>query len=79
MPTKIEIHSIQKNGTYLEAGANDGEFYSVSLYLEVMKGWNGILVEAVPSLYTNLLIKNRRAYSLEGCIGIHDSYYKVYI
>jgi hypothetical protein len=60
------MKSNQTNGTHLEAGANDGESFSNSLYLEREYGWTGILVEAVPELYKKLLTKNRRAYSLEG-------------
>jgi FkbM family methyltransferase len=63
------IYRIQKRGTYLEAGAKDGEYKSKTLYLERALGWKGILIESDPDLYTRLLTKNRRAYSLAGCIA----------
>jgi len=39
------------DGVFLEAGANDGLAQSNSYYLERIKGWRGILVEPVPSLF----------------------------
>ena len=40
-----------KNGFYIEAGAYDGEMWSNSLFYEVEKGWNGLLVEAHPEAF----------------------------
>jgi hypothetical protein len=37
-------------GTFVEAGANDGFRQSNTYYLERWLGWNGLLVEPVPSL-----------------------------
>ena len=37
-----------KEGFYIEAGAYDGEHMSNSLYFELKKGWNGLLVEPNP-------------------------------
>ena len=54
-----------KNGFYIEAGAYDGEMWSNSLFYEVEKGWNGLLVEAHPEAFgkmkkrvRNIRIKN---------------------
>ncbi len=48
---KLARHLDFKNGVFLEAGANDGLAQSNSYYLERIKGWRGILVEPVPSLF----------------------------
>jgi FkbM family methyltransferase len=37
-----------RNGTFVEAGANDGLTQSNSYWFEKFRGWRGILVEAVP-------------------------------
>jgi FkbM family methyltransferase len=41
---------LPERGTFLEAGANDGYTWSNTYYLERFKGWNGVLVEAIPLL-----------------------------
>lgn len=38
------------NGTFFEAGANDGITYSNTYYFSSFLGWKGILVEAIPEL-----------------------------
>ena len=43
-----------KNGFYIEAGAYDGEEYSNSLFYEVEKGWNGLLVESHPDAFNKM-------------------------
>ena len=45
---------------YIEIGANDGISQSNTKYLELYDGWNGILIEPIPDLYSKLL-KNRSA------------------
>ena len=41
-----------KKGFYIEAGAYDGQEWSNSLFYEVEKGWNGLLVEAHPDAFS---------------------------
>ena len=43
-----------KNGFYIEAGAYDGELWSNSLFYEVDKSWNGLLVEAHPDAFEKM-------------------------
>lgn len=59
----------KENGFFLEVGAHDGEHQTNTLYFEVERKWNGILIEPVPSLYRKLLKKNRHAYSLNACLA----------
>ena len=43
-----------KNGFYIEAGAFDGELWSNSLFYEVEKHWDGLLVEAHPDAFAKM-------------------------
>ncbi|XP_047484629.1 uncharacterized protein LOC125036211 [Penaeus chinensis] len=57
-------------GTFLEAGAYDGEFLSNTLWLEVESGWRGVLVEPNPESFSRLLSKGRRgALALNSCLS----------
>lgn len=49
------------NGVFFEVGANDGVDGSNTAYLERYRGWKGILVEAVPTLYMKCLEARPRA------------------
>jgi FkbM family methyltransferase len=40
----------QRNGVFIEAGANDGIRQSNTYFLEKRRGWTGVLVEPVPRL-----------------------------
>jgi FkbM family methyltransferase len=40
----------ERNGFFIEAGANDGLAQSNSLYFERYLGWRGLLVEPIPTL-----------------------------
>ncbi|XP_066951698.1 uncharacterized protein [Macrobrachium rosenbergii] len=62
---KIEIP-----GTFLEVGAYDGEFLSNTLWLEREFGWKGILVEANPYFFEQLLLKHRRSWAINVCLNI---------
>ena len=46
-----------QDGFYIEAGAFDGELRSNSLFFELEKGWNGLLVEPNPDAFQELLSK----------------------
>jgi FkbM family methyltransferase len=56
-------------GFYIEAGGFDGESHSNSLFFEMTKNWNGILIEPLPYLFKTLLSKNRKAYAINACIA----------
>ena len=58
-----------KDGFFIEAGAFDGEAFSNTLFFEIKRNWTGLLIEPIPSLYRDLLTKNRNAYSINACIG----------
>jgi FkbM family methyltransferase len=43
-----------RGGFYVELGANDGATQSNTLLLETLRGWTGILIEPVPSVFSEL-------------------------
>lgn len=47
---KIEKY-LPERGFFIEVGANDGFSQSNTYYLEVFKGWRGVLIEPIPKLY----------------------------
>lgn len=48
---KLSKYLNYKNGFFIEVGANDGFNQSNTYYLEKIKKWNGLLIEAIPELY----------------------------
>ncbi len=50
-------------------GALDGDRSSNSLYLETELDWTGVLIEMDPYFYTQLIGKNRKAYSINACLS----------
>jgi FkbM family methyltransferase len=55
---KLAKYLTKKRGVFIEAGANDGQTQSNTLYFERYLGWKGLLVEPVPALAA-LCRKNR--------------------
>ncbi|XP_023321595.1 uncharacterized protein LOC111696271 [Eurytemora carolleeae] len=61
-----------KNGFFIEAGADDFESDSNSVYFELKHDWSGILVEPNPTIFTLGLSKGRKAWSAGTCLGLTD-------
>lgn len=60
-----------KNGTFVEAGANDGLSQSNTWHLEKRLGWRGLLVEPVPGIAA--LCRRFRSSPVENCaLGTFD-------
>ena len=59
----------QRGGVFIEAGANDGEFHSHTLDLEMDLGWTGILVECNPTVTPYLRSKHRKAWVAGVCVS----------
>ena len=59
----------EKKGFYIEAGADNGEKFSNTLYFEIKYGWTGLLVEPNPYLWNELKGKNRNAWILPHCLS----------
>ncbi|XP_047493582.1 uncharacterized protein LOC125042159 [Penaeus chinensis] len=54
-------------GTFMEIGAQDGEFMSLTLYVEKELGFRGVLVEPNPNDYGKLRARGRTAKSINAC------------
>ncbi|XP_063862188.1 uncharacterized protein LOC135101824 isoform X2 [Scylla paramamosain] len=54
-------------GTFVEVGAADGEFQSLTLWVEQQLGFRGLLVEPNPQAYQVLRAAGRSAYSIQAC------------
>lgn len=50
----------KRNGTYVEIGANDGIQQSNTKYLEVFKGWRGLLIEPAAENFKLLKMNRNR-------------------
>ncbi|KAK7021727.1 hypothetical protein SK128_018312 [Halocaridina rubra] len=59
----------KRNGVFVDLGAGDGEYRSISLDLEMNLDWTGLLVEPNEELYKRLLKKGRKAQATKACIS----------
>jgi len=62
----------KRNGFFVECGAADGTTYSNSIFFERVRGWTGLLIEANPDMFKRLLIKRRKAHSINVCLGMNN-------
>ncbi|KAL1117248.1 hypothetical protein AAG570_004574 [Ranatra chinensis] len=60
----------KRNGTFIECGALDGEIRSNTLYFERYLDWNGLLIEADPLNFAQMMEKNRKAWLSPTCLSI---------
>lgn len=59
-------------GIFLEVGANDGYSQSNTYHLGAVKGWGGILIEPLPSLYRRCLKVRPEAYCVNAACVASD-------
>lgn len=59
----------QNEGFFVEIGGYDGEKFSNSLYFEHQYGWNGLLVEANPYTFQQMLKRDRKCAMVNACIS----------
>jgi len=59
----------RREGFFVEIGGYNGETNSNTLLLEKHYGWKGLLVEANPYLYKQMLEKDRKCYMINCCIS----------
>ncbi|XP_075229836.1 EGF receptor activation regulator Star isoform X2 [Lycorma delicatula] len=62
----------KRNGFFVECGALDGEIRSNTLYFERYNNWTGLLIEADPLNYNDMIKKNRRAWLSPTCLSVHS-------
>lgn len=64
---------LPERGVFIEAGATDGVTESNTYYLEKCKGWSGILIEPIPSLYSACAALRKRS-QVFNCALVADDY-----
>ena len=70
--TVDDILKQKRDGFFIEVGAYDGVAYSNSLFFELSRGWTGLLIEANPRAYRELLQKDRHAWTTGACISMSN-------
>ena len=63
----------QTNGFFIEVGAYDGISLSNSLFFEKSRNWTGLLIEANPRAYRELLAADRKAWTTPACISLSSA------
>jgi len=66
LDTRLTKYLTKNTGVFIEAGANDGQSYSNTLYFEKHLKWTGLLVEPLPHL-AKLCRQNRPDCIVENC------------
>ncbi|MCC9599037.1 FkbM family methyltransferase [Stieleria sp. JC731] len=69
----IDIFDRKRNGTFIEAGANNGISQSNTYYLEKVLGWTGLLIEPSPSL-AEACRRNRSSSAVFNAALVRDGY-----
>lgn len=64
-----KILNQKRNGFFVEIGGYDGESHSNTLFFERQRGWNGLLVEANPFTFQQMVDKDRSCYMINACIS----------
>lgn len=65
-----ELLGEKEGGFFIEVGAYDGLTMSNSLFFEKTRGWTGLLIEANPRAYRELLAQDRKCWSTQSCISL---------
>ena len=58
----------RRDGFFVEAGGYNGEDHSNSLFFELNRNWEGILIEPNNTNFNKIISKKRRTYVLNACI-----------
>lgn len=78
LDVRLEKYLNYKNGFFIEVGANDGFSYSNTYYFENLRGWRGILVEAIPELFEKCH-KLRKKSKVFNCALVSSDYKDAHI
>ena len=75
---KLEKYINYNDGFFVELGANDGYTESNTIYLEIHKGWRGVLIEPSPNLFLSCTrTRKRNKIFCNACVGM--DYDKKYV
>ncbi|XP_069941132.1 uncharacterized protein [Cherax quadricarinatus] len=70
------FNSYKIPGIFMEIGAQDGEYMSLTLFVEQQLGFRGVLVEPNPFDYQKLRSKGRSSYTINACATPHGGHRK---
>ena len=56
-------------GVFMEIGGFDGETFSNTLFFERERGWGGLLIEANPIAFSQIVQRDRQCLAVHACIG----------
>ncbi len=59
----------RKSGFFIECGAADGKEFSNTLLLERNDSWSGLLIEANPQYFGELLQLHRKSFAINACLS----------
>lgn len=76
--SQLEKYLNYHNGFFIEVGGNDGFTQSNTYYFERLRGWNGILVEAIPELYEEC-VKERLRSKVFNCALVSKDYQDTHV
>lgn len=68
-PVIDNLFQRKRGGFFVELGGYDGEKFSNSLFFEKNRGWNGLLIEANPYTYRQMLEKDRNCSMVNACVS----------
>jgi FkbM family methyltransferase len=63
------VFDFQKNGFFIEAGSNDGEYVSSTLGFERFDSWTGLCIEPSPVMQPIWRSKQRKAWFSDVCLS----------
>ena len=75
---KLEKYLPNRNGFFIEVGANDGFKQSNTYYLERFKGWQGVLIEGIPKLYQKCLVERPNS-QVFNCALVAEDYTEPFV
>lgn len=73
LDTTLERHLPARPGFFVEVGAHDGFTASNTYFLERFRGWRGVLVEPIPSLYERC-VRERPRSTVVNCALVGDGH-----
>ena len=59
----------KRNGFFVELGGYDGESHSNTLFFERYRDWSGLLIEANPFTFKQMVQKDRNCYMINACVS----------
>ena len=75
---KLEKYLPRRKGFFIEVGGNDGYSQSNTYYYEKIRGWKGILVEAIPELFSRCK-KERTRSEVYNCALVSNEHQDQYV